>query len=159
MSPITKINKLIDSHPNSFMDCSGCEICDRIQEISSQWQEDSTQKPAVKSVLDKGKAMTKSDIIYLLYRGVKREQIRRALKMTGEDFYNMLHSWGLSKNERQKTKKKPFFTEKELAIAEEHNVDRHTAWNRIRKYGWTREAAITTPVRTYTKGGKQKKGS
>ncbi|UAT29441.1 hypothetical protein K7T73_12610 [Bacillus badius] len=101
MTPIKKINQLIDSHPGSFEECAGCRICEQIQSISQQWSDDIESKNSIRTILAKGKEMTKSEIIHLIESGVTRREIQKASKMEAGMFAELMRSWGLNRNKRR----------------------------------------------------------
>ena len=48
-----------------------------------------------------------------------------------------------------------YITDEEYEIAEKNGISRDTLNFRIRRMGWDKERALTTPTRKYTKRGKQ----
>ena len=100
MSPIIRINDLIDRHGATFVKCPGCEKCEEIKRLRGQLE--LRKKDACKSILAKGQEMKRDDIQTLLEHGFSKTEIAKALKMDHGTFYEMLERWGLSNRKRGK---------------------------------------------------------
>ena len=93
MSAIEEISRLLDMHGECFVDCPGCDICKRIEELRKEI--DRSPEIKFKHILDKGQDMTKSEIKFLLENEVPKRVIREAVKMGGKTFYDLLKTWGI----------------------------------------------------------------
>lgn len=93
MSAIEEVSRLLDMHGEGFVDCPGCDICKRIEELRKEI--DRSPEVKFKHILDKGQDMTKSEIKFLLENEVPKRVIREAVKMGGKTFYDLLKTWGI----------------------------------------------------------------
>lgn len=87
------INDLIDKHGDTYLKCRGCSICNQIKRQAKE----RTPEQKFSHILTKGQDMTKSDIEFLLDNDIQRHVIRKALKMSNEEFFPMMNQLGLSK--------------------------------------------------------------
>ena len=115
-----EVAKLIEYH-NSIMNvsyarCNGCEVCDRIQKERYDKDKDPVEK--YKNILEKGKAMTFNDVVFLYEKGVIQTVIRKAAGLQHEDIVEVLENANipiLSVEEirKPKSKEKKFHLTKE----------------------------------------------
>jgi hypothetical protein len=97
-----RINDLIDQHGESFAECTGCSLCDEIQELRKKLERYPAEK--FKHILDKGPDMTKSDIALLLENEVKMEDIRKALGITQHYFWELMKNLGFKRRGNEMAK-------------------------------------------------------
>ncbi|GIN93352.1 hypothetical protein J22TS1_44030 [Siminovitchia terrae] len=79
--------------------CGGCAVYAGILEHRAYLGGDDLYSAKVHAVLAKGAGMTKSDIVYLLEKGVNRRDIQKATGLSQTVFRNMLINYGLSKSQ------------------------------------------------------------
>lgn len=73
----------------------------------------------------------------------KSTYLKRIRRGWNEKEAALTPSYRQKKFRRKETR---FFTEEQEQTMKENNISYHTAYSRIKKYGWTKEKAITTPV-------------
>ena len=97
MRTITLINDLIDQHED-YTKCSdeNCKICTEIKKLSAPLNKDGSGKK-IRQLIRKGADMTTSDVHYLIESGVRKNDIRKALKMTPLTFVEFLDDIGLKR--------------------------------------------------------------
>lgn len=148
MSYITEINKLIDSHPDSFVECPGCERCEKIQSLMKSAPKKQRKVLPKQFIADEPvkqpNKITPEIIEEAKKRGISEELLRgRVYK------YGMSIPEALSKP----IKKGSPFTEEEKARAKANGIKYSTLVYRINK-GWDKERALTEPAGTVG-GGKK----
>ena len=103
LTPTLQVAYLIDDHGDTLSECPGCDICKRIAKLKTQIDPDPSVK--YRHILDKGQDMTKSDIKYLLNKGVYSGTIRKATGMKKTAFVKMMEDLELLKFRRNKERK------------------------------------------------------
>jgi hypothetical protein len=94
---IHQLENLLQNHEE---DCNGCKSCDEIARLRGILDNNNDNNPKVQQILAKGTRMTKSDIAYLIGKDVLRKDIRRALRMDSNEFFEMMVGWGFSKKRK-----------------------------------------------------------
>lgn len=69
--------------------CGGCKTYEELQYLGRFLSGDDEGEKA-KQILEKGKKMTTSELLYLLENGVSKKKIYKALQMNHTDFHKLL---------------------------------------------------------------------
>lgn len=84
--------------------CGGCAVYKELRELGDGLQTGEYGNE-ISRILAKGQDMTKTDIAYLLHEGVLKKEIRKALKMSSDDFTDLMISFGFSKRHPERSHK------------------------------------------------------
>lgn len=93
MNVIKEVSRLLDIHGETFLECPGCEVCQKIEALREELDRPPEEK--FKHILEKGQDMTKSDIEFLLDNGVSKRLIQEAMNMNKSAFYKLLEQLGI----------------------------------------------------------------
>lgn len=93
LSAIEEVSRLLDIHGETFLECPGCEVCQKIEALREELDRPPEEK--FKHILEKGQDMTKSDIEFLLGNGVSKRLIQEAMNMNKSAFYKLLEQLGI----------------------------------------------------------------
>ena len=97
MKPIAEVAMLTFKHAGTYGSCTGCAICDRIQQLRTQIDRPPEEK--FKHILDKGEDMTTKDIKFLLENDVSQLDIQKQLGMPKGEFLKLIKRLGLRKKD------------------------------------------------------------
>ena len=93
LNVIKEVSRLLDIHGETFLECPGCEVCQKIEALREELDRPPEEK--FKHILEKGQDMTKSDIEFLLGNGVSKRLIQEAMNMNKSAFYKLLEQLGI----------------------------------------------------------------
>lgn len=93
LNVIKEVSRLLDIHGETFLECPGCEVCQKIDALREEFDRPPEEK--FKHVLEKGQDMTKSDIEFLLDNDVSKKTIRKAMNMNRSTFNKLLDQFGI----------------------------------------------------------------
>ena len=154
MNVTTKINILIDTHPNiAYTECEGCPQCDKIRKLADTIRTEEEKKPADKlkedkfqRILEKGENMTTRELSMLLDHDVPLTKIMKALNMKTYVLFKEMIEPFMKQTKKVITAENYIKCRKEgmtnEEIAEKFGIETRTLHNtHIRK--WKRKGEIT----------------
>ena len=93
-----KLAFLLFQHGDTYSECKGCEICDKISKVAN------SKKPVEVVYLDifsKGADMSFKEIKFLLDKGINKEKLRKQVEFSHADFKDLLATLGMYKPQKK----------------------------------------------------------
>ncbi len=147
MKTSTKINILIDTHPNiAFTECEGCPQCDKIRELGEKLDITKPEKSKFEHILDKGEDMTTEDLKILLDNDIPHSTIMAALGFKTHQLFKEMAKPFLKQRPRKIIQLEDFVKLRHKGmsngeIADKYNINLRTLANHIQK--WKETGAIS----------------